>query len=79
MDSIIAAHFPPGGTIIRAMAARLEVGGTIKPHTDAQECGRIASTFRRRAIRMCASLSMADLARCRPDAPTRSTIRRCTA
>ncbi|HKU14364.1 MAG TPA: aspartyl/asparaginyl beta-hydroxylase domain-containing protein [Steroidobacteraceae bacterium] len=37
MDSIIAAHYLPGGTIIRAMAARLEVGGTIKPHTDAQE------------------------------------------
>lgn len=37
MDSIIAAHYAPGGTIIRAMAARLEVGGTIKPHTDAQE------------------------------------------
>jgi len=35
MDSIIARHYPPGGTILRAMAARLEVGGTIKPHTDA--------------------------------------------
>lgn len=35
MDTIIARHYPPGGTILRAMAARLEVGGTIKPHTDA--------------------------------------------
>ena len=37
MHEIIRKWYPPGGTIIRAMAARLEVGGTIKPHTDAQE------------------------------------------
>lgn len=35
MDSIIASFYAPGGTILRAMAARLEVGGTIKPHVDA--------------------------------------------
>ena len=31
---IIADHYPPGGCIIRAMAARLEAGGIIKPHRD---------------------------------------------
>lgn len=34
MQDIIARHYPPGGTIIRAMAAKLLVGGIIKPHTD---------------------------------------------
>jgi hypothetical protein len=37
MEGIIAKFYPPGGTILRAMAARLEVGGTIKPHIDAHE------------------------------------------
>jgi len=37
MDSIIAKFYTPGGVILRAMAARLEVGGTIKPHVDAHE------------------------------------------
>jgi len=37
MDSLIARFYPPGGVILRAMAARLEVGGTIKPHVDAHE------------------------------------------
>jgi hypothetical protein len=34
MHKIIADHYPPGGTIIRAMAARLQAGGIIKPHRD---------------------------------------------
>ena len=34
MHGIIADHYPPGGTIIRAMAARLKAGGVIKPHRD---------------------------------------------
>ncbi len=34
MHRILADHYPPGGTIIRAMAARLEPGGVIKPHRD---------------------------------------------
>ena len=35
MHQILKDHYPPGGTIIRAMAARLEAGGIIKPHHDA--------------------------------------------
>jgi hypothetical protein len=35
MHDIIAKHYPPGGTIIRAMAAKLIPGGIIKPHKDA--------------------------------------------
>lgn len=34
MHEIIAKHYPPGGTIIRAMAAKLLSGGVIKPHID---------------------------------------------
>lgn len=34
MHDIIARHYPPGGTIIRAMAAKLLAGGKITPHTD---------------------------------------------
>ena len=34
MHEIIARHYPPGGTIIRAMAARLPAGNIIKPHVD---------------------------------------------
>ena len=34
MHQILGEHYPPGGTIIRAMAARLEAGGIIKPHHD---------------------------------------------
>ena len=34
MHSILADHYPLGGTIIRAMAARLRSGGVIKPHRD---------------------------------------------
>jgi hypothetical protein len=35
MDSIIARWYPPGGRIIRAMAAKLVAGGKIDPHRDA--------------------------------------------
>lgn len=34
MHDIIGNHFPPGGTIIRAMAAKLKAGGIIAPHRD---------------------------------------------
>ena len=34
MHQILNDHYPGGGTIIRAMAARLEPGGYIIPHTD---------------------------------------------
>ena len=34
MHDIIRRFYPPGGTIIRAMAAKLMVGGKIKPHVD---------------------------------------------
>ena len=34
MHQIIADHYVPGGTIIRAMAAKLMAGSVIKPHTD---------------------------------------------
>jgi hypothetical protein len=35
MHEIIRRFYPPGGTIIRAMAARLLAGGRIIPHRDA--------------------------------------------
>jgi hypothetical protein len=35
MQEIIRRHYPPGGTIIRAMAAKLLAGGRILPHRDA--------------------------------------------
>ena len=34
MNRIIEKHYPPGGTVIRAMAAKLLAGGVIKPHFD---------------------------------------------
>lgn len=34
MQRLIEDHYPPGGTIIRAMAARLAAGGVIKTHRD---------------------------------------------
>lgn len=34
MNDIIRDHYPPGGTIIRAMAAKLLAGGKITPHVD---------------------------------------------
>lgn len=41
MHDLIARHYPPGGTIIRAMAANLLAGGRIKPHFDS------SASFRR--------------------------------
>ncbi len=35
MHGLLEAHYPPGGTIIRAMAAKLKPGGVIAPHRDA--------------------------------------------
>lgn len=34
MHGIIGQHYPPGGAIIRAMAAKLLPGGKISPHVD---------------------------------------------
>ncbi|MDH4048161.1 MAG: aspartyl/asparaginyl beta-hydroxylase domain-containing protein [Gammaproteobacteria bacterium] len=34
MNDIISRHYPPGGTVIRAMAAKLLAGGKITPHYD---------------------------------------------
>jgi hypothetical protein len=34
MNEIIGKFYPPGGTVIRAMAAKLLAGGIINPHTD---------------------------------------------
>jgi hypothetical protein len=34
MHDIIQRHYPPGGAIIRAMAAKLPAGGKIAPHVD---------------------------------------------
>lgn len=34
MDEILARHYPKGGTIIRAMAAKLLAGGNVSPHVD---------------------------------------------
>jgi hypothetical protein len=34
MDRIISAHYAPGGTVIRAMGAKLLSGGIINPHVD---------------------------------------------
>ena len=34
MHGLLEAHYPPGGTIIRAMAAKLKSGGVISPHRD---------------------------------------------
>lgn len=34
MNEIIENHYPTGGTVIRAMAAKLLAGGIINPHTD---------------------------------------------
>ncbi|MGD1954691.1 MAG: aspartyl/asparaginyl beta-hydroxylase domain-containing protein [Sphingomonadales bacterium] len=37
MHDIIAKHYPKGGTIIRAMAAKLKAGAHIDSHTDRHE------------------------------------------
>lgn len=34
MNEIIEKYYPPGGSVIRAMAAKLKSGGIINPHTD---------------------------------------------
>ena len=34
MHQIIGDHYPAGGTIVRAVAAKLVAGGVIKPHRD---------------------------------------------
>jgi hypothetical protein len=34
MHDVIGRWYPPGGTIIRAMAAKLKAGGKITPHVD---------------------------------------------
>jgi hypothetical protein len=34
MNDIIGRHYPSGGTVIRAMAAKLLAGGKITPHVD---------------------------------------------
>lgn len=42
MHEIIEKYYPVGGTIIRAMAAKLVAGGKIKPHSDSHpsfHCG----------------------------------------
>ena len=42
MKKIIGEHYPPGGEVIRAMAAKLLAGGKIKTHADAHpsfHCG----------------------------------------
>ncbi|MDE0062074.1 MAG: aspartyl/asparaginyl beta-hydroxylase domain-containing protein [Gammaproteobacteria bacterium] len=41
IHDIIGRHYPGGGTIIRAMAARLKAGGKITPHTDRHPSFRI--------------------------------------
>ena len=38
---IIGRHYPPGGAVIRAMAAKLKAGGRIPPHTDRHPSFRI--------------------------------------
>ena len=40
MHDIIARHYRPGGTILRAMAAKLKAGGRIKPHIDSLQSFR---------------------------------------
>lgn len=37
MNDIISRHYPPGGTVIRAMAAKLLAGKNISPHVDKHE------------------------------------------
>ena len=37
MHDIIESFYPPGGTIIRAMAAKLKAGGIIAPHRDTHQ------------------------------------------
>ena len=34
IDDVVCAHYEPGGTIVRAVVAKLGPGGRIMPHTD---------------------------------------------
>jgi len=34
INNIIDSHYAPGGTLLRAMAAKLKAGGRIRPHRD---------------------------------------------
>ena len=34
IDEVVRAHYEPGGTVVRAVVARLGPGGRIMPHTD---------------------------------------------
>ena len=34
IDNIIETHYPPDGTLPRAMVAKLKAGGRIRPHVD---------------------------------------------
>lgn len=34
IDEIIERHYEPGGTLLRAMAAKLKINGRIRPHRD---------------------------------------------
>jgi hypothetical protein len=40
MHQLIGAYYPPGGSIIRAMAAKLKAGGIIAPHKDTHQSFR---------------------------------------
>lgn len=42
MKGIIQRHYPPGGVVLRAMAAKLLPGTVIKPHVDAHPSFRLA-------------------------------------
>ena len=37
IDHIIDTYYTPGGTLLRAMAAKLKAGGRINPHVDSLE------------------------------------------
>jgi aspartyl/asparaginyl beta-hydroxylase (cupin superfamily) len=37
IDHIIDTYYTPGGTLLRAMAAKLKAGGRISPHVDSLE------------------------------------------
>ncbi len=41
IDHIINTHYAPGGTLLRAMAAKLKAGGRINPHVDALKSFRM--------------------------------------
>ena len=41
MHDIIGRFYPPGGAIVRAMAAKLKAGGKIEPHVDSHPSFRI--------------------------------------